>query len=275
MSPVLRNTSIAVVVVIALSVSFWQLSMPPEHTKFASHDGVPLAYHVEGQGPLIVLLHAFMIESSSNWRATRLSHALLEQGFRVAWLDARGHGLSDKPHDAVAYADDAMSKDVSALLDQLNASRVVLVGYSMGANVALRTAMLDPRVVAVVVAGTGLPSDREWDPVDRAKEVQSLRERSPANPGFYRRTADMIGGGDRSAFAARLEGGRIPLYRASELQALTIPVCIINGHDDLDPDPLAELLQNAVVFTTPGDHFSTIYQDEFRDSLISCLKSHQ
>ena len=46
---------------------------------------------------------------------------------------------SDKPTSIEAYVDDAVRRDVTALFDHLSLDGAVVVGYSMGADIALRS----------------------------------------------------------------------------------------------------------------------------------------
>jgi pimeloyl-ACP methyl ester carboxylesterase len=51
--------------------------------------------------------------------------------------DARGHGRSEKPHDPARYGEQRMARDLAVLLNVIGAPEIDLVGYSMGAIVAL------------------------------------------------------------------------------------------------------------------------------------------
>ena len=204
------KSSIGLVLLALAVMVYLTLNNIPKYTSFKSRDGLTLAYSDQGSGPAVILLHAFMIESTTNWIETDVVSSLLESGFRVIWMDSRGHGLSEKPHNASAYAGDVPYFDIADLVNLLTLKEAYLVGYSMGANTAILAAIRDKRIKGVIAAGTGLPSNEIWDPSNRADEVRTMREDSPENPGFYRQTADMIGGGDRLAYAARLEGGRFP-----------------------------------------------------------------
>lgn len=244
----------------------------PSHQMLTSFDGTQLAYQSAGSGPTVIFLHAFMIESQTNWIENGVFNAVADAGFHTVWLDARGHGLSEKPHDPTAYADGAMAKDVSALLDDQKVEHALVVGYSMGAEVALRSVLLDDRITGIIISGIGLPTTEAWDPAQRASEVQSLRDPNPGAPGFYRQTADMIGGGDRLAYAARIEGDTFPLVAPHELPKITIPVHVINGTEDLDPAPLAAAIPQAKSKRVPGDHFTATWHPDFLKAVMSSVR---
>ncbi|MBZ9639094.1 alpha/beta fold hydrolase [Streptomyces sp. PSKA30] len=125
---------------------------------FHASDGTEIAYEVwerDSESPLVLLHHGFSASRETNWEAPGIVAALTGAGRCVAALGARGHGASGKPHDPAAYGEARMSRDVSALLDHLGKEEVDLVGYSMGAVVALLTAVRDRRVRRLVVGGIG------------------------------------------------------------------------------------------------------------------------
>ena len=66
---------------------------------FTSFDGTTLAYHDDGDGAPVVLLHGFAADTNLNYVRSGVFDLLLDAGYRVIALDARGHGLSEKPHD--------------------------------------------------------------------------------------------------------------------------------------------------------------------------------
>jgi pimeloyl-ACP methyl ester carboxylesterase len=95
---------------------------------FESFDGLRLSYLDDGDGRTVVLLHGFAADTNVNYVRSGILDLLLDEGYRVVTLDARGHGLSSKPTDPEAYADDAMKRDVVALFDHLGLEDVLLVG---------------------------------------------------------------------------------------------------------------------------------------------------
>jgi pimeloyl-ACP methyl ester carboxylesterase len=96
-------------------------------------------------GPAVVLLHGW-----GRSRIDMLSRLapFLEVAERVLLVDLRGHG------DATGRTTlgDGDEADIAELLRRLPAGPVVLVGHSLGAVVALRTAASEPDRVAGVIA---------------------------------------------------------------------------------------------------------------------------
>jgi pimeloyl-ACP methyl ester carboxylesterase len=109
---------------------------------FTLDDGQRLAYTSYGRGPRVtVLLHGLLF--SQRMHAT-LAEALAERGHRVVTLDLLGHGESDRPSDKWRYSMPAFGREVVALLDHLDEPEAVVMGTSLGANVALEVAAQSP-----------------------------------------------------------------------------------------------------------------------------------
>jgi pimeloyl-ACP methyl ester carboxylesterase len=114
-----------------------------------SLDGQRLAYTVHGEGPrLTVLLHGLLFNQRMH---TELARALAERGHRVVTLDLLGHGDSDRPGDKWRYSMPAFGSQVIALLDHLGEPDAVVLGTSLGANVALEAAVAAPERVRGMV----------------------------------------------------------------------------------------------------------------------------
>ena len=88
-----------------------------EHRRFEGHRGLALAADIAGpaQGRPVVLLHGGG-QTRGSWKNGL--KALVERGYRVFSIDARGHGESgwDPDQDYSLYAQVA---DLTALLAQL------------------------------------------------------------------------------------------------------------------------------------------------------------
>src|SRR5215467_14261165 len=90
-------------------------------------NGFNIAYRLQGEGPPLVLIMGYRLNSTA-WPLAFIEQ--LAQRFTVITLDNRGTGLSDKPLDGYAIAN--MARDVRGLLDHLDIEKVNMLGYSMG-----------------------------------------------------------------------------------------------------------------------------------------------
>ena len=94
--------------------------------------------------PALLLIHGFG-GSTFGWRAVMAP--LAEHGWHVIALDLPGFGLSEKSW-SFTYDHEAQARYVLAAMDQLGVERAVIVGHSMGGNVAAWIAALAPDRVA-------------------------------------------------------------------------------------------------------------------------------
>jgi len=104
-----------------------------------------VAYEVDGDGPLVVLVPG-MGELRSSYRF--LAPALVRAGYRVASTDLRGHGDSDTSFRS--YGDVETAADVHALIRSLGGPAVV-VGNSLAAGAGVIVAAEHPEDVAALV----------------------------------------------------------------------------------------------------------------------------
>ncbi len=117
-----------------------------------TNDGLSLAFLDEGdsQAPVVLLVHGFASSMRVNWIEPGWGKTLTEAGFRVAALDHRGHGGSDKPHDPSLYTPQKMASDCFALLDHLDVASATFFGYSMGARVSAFAALAVVSLMPVI-----------------------------------------------------------------------------------------------------------------------------
>lgn len=112
-------------------------------------DGSRLEFTEYGAGDRhVILVHGQLMPRRMH---QPLARALAEAGHHVITLDLLGHGRSDRPADPTAYSMGAFAEQVVSLMDHLGLERAVVGGTSLGANVALETAVLVPdRVVGIL-----------------------------------------------------------------------------------------------------------------------------
>jgi pimeloyl-ACP methyl ester carboxylesterase len=119
-------------------------------------DGGRLAYEDSGTGDPLILLHGGFLDHHM-WDDQLPAFA---SRYRVIAPDARGHGESATATRPFRHAD-----DLAALLRQLGPGPAFLVGVSMGAGIAVDTALEHPdQVRALVVSGAGTSEPTFTDP---------------------------------------------------------------------------------------------------------------
>ena len=139
---------------------------------------VPVHYIESGAGTPLVLLHAFPVDARM-WNPLR---SRLEEQARVITPDQRGlgessldgttaRGMIDPPAAPLTIdrpSVDVAAADVLELLDQLELSRVVLGGCSMGGYVAMAVLRAAPqRVAGLLLVDTKAPADTDEQRTNR------------------------------------------------------------------------------------------------------------
>lgn len=109
-------------------------------------NGANLFYEEAGAGPeTILFIHGLMLDSES-WAVQRDFFA---RTHRVITFDLRGQGKSDKTRDRLDL--DSLAQDSAAIIEQLGQGPCHVVGFSMGAFIALRLAARRPELVSSLV----------------------------------------------------------------------------------------------------------------------------
>lgn len=109
---------------------------------------------VEGEGPLVVMVHGFP-ESWYSWR--HQIGPVAQAGYQVAAIDVRGYGGSDRPKDVAAYSMQELTGDVAGVAEALApGGKAILIGHDWGAPIVWNTALTRPDVISAV-AGLSVP----------------------------------------------------------------------------------------------------------------------
>jgi non-heme chloroperoxidase len=118
-----------------------------------TENSAPIEIHYEdhGSGQPVVLIHGYPLNGAS-WE--KQERVLLRAGYRVITYDRRGFGKSSQP--TVGYDYDTFAADFNALLEHLDLTDVVLVGFSMGTGEVTRYLGTygSARVAKAVLMGT-------------------------------------------------------------------------------------------------------------------------
>lgn len=113
--------------------------------QLSTPDGVVINYSDVGSGQPIIFLHGWLM-SSMVWTAQQ---RLMEK-FRIIAPDLRGHGESG----GTVFSYDGCVADLVTLMDALGLEQAIVVGWSMGAQIALHSwSQLQSRLVGLVLVG--------------------------------------------------------------------------------------------------------------------------
>jgi pimeloyl-ACP methyl ester carboxylesterase len=246
-------------------------------------DGLRIAYERLGEGPPVVLVHGFGSSKEQNWKSTGWYGALTEAGFSVLAIDNRGHGQSDKPHDAMLYHHDRMAEDVAAVMDEAGIESAPYVGYSMGGLIGLRFLALFPdRITRLALGGVGetyLKGPRVSDPERRELIADALLTDdkdgiTDPRARMFRDFAEQQGK-DRLALAACMRAMSPPLP-LTVLKSFEKPILVVDGDQDFvagPSGPLAAIFPHGSAVIVPGrDHMSAVGARPTRQAVVDFLK---
>lgn len=268
---------------------------------FFDSNGVKIRYVTEGTGEAVVLIHGWMSDSSM-WGADESGNTKLGKGgtngFRLIAFDCRGHGKSDKPHDAKSYGIE-MAADVVRLLDHLKIKKAHLVGYSSGSFIAAKVAATHPkRVISVTYGGQAPVIASEMKPTDFSETdafyeaVNSGKDLGeyiisiipPDKPKPTSEQASAIAkyfysGKDVKAFALAGNSFKELKVTAKELKKYKAPILFIHGGNESNfvKNKVAnarKILGRGEVFVVEGgDHMTTLINPTFATAIGKFIKS--
>lgn len=134
----------------------------------------PAVHHVDhaGDGPVVVLLHAFPLDSGIFDELV----PLLTGTARVVTIDLPGLGRSPVPRQEPSMG--AVARAVLSVLDELQIDQAVLLGISTGGYAALQVASQSPDRVAALVLGSTTAQRIEPDVPDERRNVADEVEAS-------------------------------------------------------------------------------------------------
>lgn len=144
---------------------------PAQDRTVKSADGVPIHYEVRGDGePTLVFVHGWAMDRTI-WEK---QVAELSRWERVVTLDLAGHGKSGK--DRADWSIAAFGADVKAVIGDLGADQVILVGHSMGGPVVLEAGRrMAEALVGIVLVDTLLDVTQKVPPEEVEKFAGQLR----------------------------------------------------------------------------------------------------
>ena len=126
--------------------------------RYASVNGLQPYYEVHGAGQPLILLHGGVAASEAF--GANLSE--LATARQVIAVHLQGHGHTRDIDRPLRF--ELMADDIAALIAQLGLAQVDLLGYSMGAGVALQTAFRHPDLIRKLVVVSEPMQRTGWYP---------------------------------------------------------------------------------------------------------------
>lgn len=138
----------------------------PQGGGYAPVHGLKMYYEVHGQGQPLILIHGGL--GSSGMFDTILPE--LSKGHKVIAVDLQAHGRTPDVDRPLSYQ--AMADDIAELIRYLGMPAADVMGYSVGGEVALRTAIQHADVVRKLVIVSATYRRDGWYPEIIAGESQ-------------------------------------------------------------------------------------------------------
>lgn len=241
------------------------------------HD-IQIHFEDHGTGQPVVLIHGFPLDGRS-W--DKQERVLLQAGYRVISYDRRGFGESSRT--TIGFDYDTFADDLHALMEHLDVTDAVLVGFSMGTGEVVRylgrygSKRVSKAALLASVPPYLLKADDNPEGVD--KEVfEGIKASIIADrPGYFKDFLDNfynvdVFGGTRisdpawqAAFVSALQAGPHAVHACvdtwgtdfrADLPKIDVPVLLVHGDADrILPYPSTAARMPALI---PGLTFITI-----------------
>src|SRR5215216_6831408 len=146
-NPNMKTTVLAKTVLLTILLSSVVSAQQKPTTGYAPVNGLKMYYQIHGSGEPMVLLHGAFMAITDDWSVWINE---LAKTRKVIAVDMQGHGRTGDINRDITYEN--LSDDVAGLLDYLKIPSADVVGYSLGAGVAMQCAIRHPEKVRKVVS---------------------------------------------------------------------------------------------------------------------------
>ena len=215
--------------------------------------------------PIIIIMHGYT-SCKANPRHLKLARDLAEQGYRVIMFDFRAHGESEG--DVTTIGPIEAEEDAPAIVDYVSSNYpnrpIALIGYSMGAVVAIMEGVADDRV-DVIIADSPYPLLNTVIP-RWLKATMGI-------PEWY---SSIIG------FWGKLLGGVDTNYGPMKLSRIDKPLLVIVGTEDplLKPEEAKEIASKSccgdVLIVEGAGHIESydVLGEAYVDTITGFIDEH-
>ncbi len=141
-------------------------------------NGIIRSVQISGEGPPLLLLHGFT-GTMHTWVPFI---AKWSKRYKIISVDLVGHGQTQAPNDLKYYSMEAEAKALLTLLDHFNISKAHVLGYSMGARLALYLKIHAPERIEGLIMESGSPGlPEEHERQSRCVQDIKLAEKIETN----------------------------------------------------------------------------------------------
>jgi pimeloyl-ACP methyl ester carboxylesterase len=225
--------------------------------KTATINDIEMAYHDEGAGEAVLLIHAFPLSSAMWVRQI----AALAPRCRVIAPDLRGFGESARGSGGASL--DQFADDLVALLDHLAIERATIAGLSMGGYIAFALWRRHrARIAGLVLADTRAGADTEEGKQSREQNARLVESAGPSpladqmmpklvSPEAPTPICDEVRGiivnNGRTGIAAALRAMAARPDSTPLLAEIDVPTLVVVGSaDELTPPKESHLLHERI-----------------------------
>src|SRR5438874_1335809 len=146
-NPNMKTTAFLLSILLTMLLSGVVSGQQKPTTGYAPVNGLKMYYEIHGSGDPVVLLHGAFIAISGDWNNWINE---LAKTRKVIAVEMQGHGRTADINRDITYEN--LADDVAGLLDYLKIERADIIGYSLGAGVAMQCAIRHPENVRKVVS---------------------------------------------------------------------------------------------------------------------------
>jgi pimeloyl-ACP methyl ester carboxylesterase len=177
-----RKAKFLMVVIVVAAASY--LSAATNGNRYCnvkSFDGEIISYNVCGSGKeTLVFVHGWSCDS----RYWHQQVPYFAKKYQVVTIDLAGHGHSSQ--NRKIYSPESFGHDIKAVVEDVNARKVILIGHSMGGEIVACAARLMPeRVIGIVGVDTLQNVEDTMDKEVFAKMVESFQKDFKGEVGSF------------------------------------------------------------------------------------------
>ncbi|MEE0866496.1 MAG: alpha/beta hydrolase [Clostridia bacterium] len=205
---------------------------------------ISLYYQEKGQGIPFVLLHG----NGESGEYFKKQIEYFSNQYRMITVDTRGHGKS--PRGTAPFTMDQFAEDLNAFLEEKNINNIILLGFSDGANIAIKFALKhQDKIRALILNGADLDTKGVKRSVQIPIEIA------------YRISRLFQNKSEEAKLKTEILGLMVnePNIKTEELHSIKVPTLVIVGSKDLIKEKHSRLIADSIkgseLSIVEGNHF--------------------